>query len=172
MTAFRSTHDRTGKASRMGARAESKFFHMAKAMGIKAIESSKNENIRQHIDAWIMLGDQEISVDVKGPKKFSDEGYVGIELKNVNGSNGWLYGEADWIAFQVGNKFHMIERGDLIDFVESKISKDNLNPNRLQTKLHNPAVAPAWYRRYDRPDEAMTYIKIDDIADKICWTWE
>ena len=88
----------------------------------------------------------------------------------MNGDAGWLYGEANWIAFQVGNQFHMFERSDLVNYVEGKMG-GNLNRNNIQNIRSGPAVAPAWYHRMDRPNEAMTWVNINEIKDKIMWTW-
>ena len=71
--AFRSSYDRTGSASRKGSGAESKFMELARQMGIEARTSSKFEDMYNHVDAWIKLGEEDISVDIKGPKRFSDK---------------------------------------------------------------------------------------------------
>ena len=59
-----------------------------------ARKSSMSEDINMHIDYW----HEEIGVDVKG-NNLPDE--IWVEMKNVRGDNGWLFGEATTIAFDM-----------------------------------------------------------------------
>lgn len=83
---------------------------------MKAIESSlggtcekatKKEDIEKHIDFWWESPKKgRIGIDGKGRKKvnrkdnkYSDD-IQWIEMYNVNGKKGWVYGESEYIAFR------------------------------------------------------------------------
>lgn len=78
-------------------------------------EATKEENIYKHIDIIV----DGIKVDVKGMKRLNREDanvnpdihYV--EFQNVRGDKGWLYGEADYIAFEQPDYFIMVDRKKL-----------------------------------------------------------
>lgn len=120
------------------------------------VESNDDEDINQHIDLK-----QTISVDVKGLKKINrddentDEHFHWIEFKNVLGNNGWLYGDADFIAFETNDYFFIVERIKLKQFVETKCKMKEWSVEPMLYKL---------YRRKDRPSEILTIIKTIDIA--------
>lgn len=119
------------------------------------IESNDNEDINQHIDLKQIIG-----VDVKGLKKINreddepNEHFHWVEFKNVNGDNGWLYGDADFFAFETIDYFFIVERMKLKQFVESKC------------KLKIWCPSPALYELYRREgrNEVLTLIKTIDIA--------
>jgi len=41
-----------------------------------------------------------------------------VELRNVNGKLGWLYGKAYYIAFETRNWWIVVRREDLVKFIE------------------------------------------------------
>lgn len=123
---------------------------------MNCVEASIDEDINQHIDLK-----QSIGIDVKGIKKLyrdddsPNENYHWIEIKNVNGDNGWMYGESDFIAFETEEYFFITPRLSLKRFVEHK----------CKSKIWS--VDPALYqlyRRKERPNECLTLIKTIDIA--------
>ena len=69
---------------------------------------------------------KESSVDVKDERKKhrydSDtaEKVMWVEIKNVKGDAGWLYGKADYIAFKHIDGFIMVKRVDLIKLLDEK----------------------------------------------------
>mgnify|MGYP003650499442 FL=1 len=82
-----------------------------------ARKSSRDEDIHMHVDYW----NDDQGVDVKG-NNLPDE--IWVELKNVNGDHGWLFGEATIIAFDMPELagFVVVDREDLKDYC-----KDNVN---------------------------------------------
>jgi hypothetical protein len=44
-----------------------------------------------------------------------------IEIRNVQGKVGWLYGKADYIAFETRSWWVVVDRAKLAEFVESAI---------------------------------------------------
>jgi hypothetical protein len=115
--------------------------------GIKP--STKEENIFKHIDFFLPDG---TSVDVKGKNK-PDE--IWVEILNVKGNKGWLYGEADIIAFElveVGG-FVMVNTDELRVFVAKHVQKEFTSKHESYRKL---------YRRKGRLD-IITKLYITDI---------
>lgn len=74
-----------------------------------------------HIDLFYTKNDKTYSIDVKSMKKSNrkdatpDDQIHWIELQNVRGNPGWIYGKADFIAFELMNSWLIISRKKLID---------------------------------------------------------
>lgn len=139
-----------------GSSGENLFSKVAKDRGFSVKNPTEDENMKSHIDFWITKNGKTNSVDVKGLKKSIDDGEVWIEFKNVRGDNGWLYGDADFIAFQLQDSFLLVNRLSLIDIVESKV-----NFNVYADKQN------ALYKLYTRGhrDDQLTKIKVDDLFE-------
>jgi hypothetical protein len=89
------------------------------------IHSGKKQDIEEHWDVEI----DGKKFDVKGLKKISrndtdkNEFYHFIEIRNVNGNQGWMYGKADFIAFETHDYWVIVDRLKLRDYIEGKVSK-------------------------------------------------
>lgn len=85
------------------------------------IFATKEQDMHEH---WDVEDAMAVKYDVKGMKKYrrSDDKPTDrlhwIELRSVNGKNGWLYGDADIIAFETRKWWILVERKDLVQFVE------------------------------------------------------
>ena len=86
-----------------------------------AVFATREQDMHEH---WDVMDEMGVKYDVKGMKKYrrSDDKPTDrlhwIELRNVNGKNGWLYGDADIIAFETRKWWILVEREDLVQFVE------------------------------------------------------
>ncbi len=129
--------------------------------------STKEQDIHEH---WDLMGDFEnltqIKIDVKSVKKdnrydiLPNENHHWVELKNVNGKLGWLFGQADYIAFETFDYYILVERTKLIDFLRVKCEgKEIGNKKNLYEK----------YRREGRKDVVVKVKTIDlmVIMDKL-----
>lgn len=121
--------------------------------------SSKHEDINDHIDLIWTINDKQYTFDVKGVKKNNriDTNYNDsihwIELQNVNGKKGWLYGKAQYIVFETNINWIIVKRLKLIDFIDSKITDRTItNTKELYTL----------YRRTGRKD-VITKIPTSDL---------
>jgi len=121
----------------------------------KIIFSSKKDDINGHWDVEI----DGYKYDVKGVKKinrnddFFNEFYHYIELKNVNGKLGWLYGEADYFAFQTFKYFIIVSKVKLQNFIKNNIKKTYVKtPDKSLYCL---------YKRKDRKDVITMITTID-----------
>ena len=109
-----------------GERAERLFKATAEVEGYSVTKSSKYINMAEHIDFYLksMSGLYDFSVDVKSRKKSERSSHwyadqeVWVEFHNVKGADGWLYGEADKIAFERNNDFVIVPREALAKLCE------------------------------------------------------
>lgn len=104
---------------------EQKFLQSCRNKNFTVQQSSKLEDIHEHWDFKV----NNSTVDVKALKRinrsdsmFSTE-YTWVELQNVRGNTGWLFGDADYIAFEQLNHFLIVKRSDLIGFCEKKYKR-------------------------------------------------
>ncbi len=80
-----------------------------------------------------------------------------IELKNVAGRLGWLYGKAVYIAYIFNNSMWLINRQKLVDFIAKRVTKTFVSKEEAGYKL---------YQRRDRKD-VLTLVKLGDIMEDI-----
>lgn len=155
--------DTNGTAFVMGQTAEKQFETKMKNKGFEVIKASKSQDTKQHIDYILVKGEKKFSVDVKAQKKIKRSDDVGqtdliwIEFANVRGDIGWLYGKANYIAFQQDDKFALIKRKELIEIVNKLVGAETVtSPKNALYKL---------YTRWGRED-VLTLIKFEDIKEK------
>ena len=126
----------------------------------KCIFATTHENIHEHWD----VRDEEFKYDVKAMKRWNrgdsepTDRIHYIELKNVQGNKGWLYGDADYIAFETRAHWVLVSRPRLQEWTDS-IDKPVSNKKEI-------------YKLYSRPGRAdvMTIVPTMDliaISDKI-----
>ena len=128
---------------------------LEKTIGGTCTPSTKDENLKQHIDLHWLYNNQDITIDVKGPKKFNrwDPGFsdtVWIEAQGITGMPGWIYGSSTYISFWLK---------DGISFVPTaKLRK--LYDNFLKEKHLHVGIKPnehyELYRRENRSDILFT----------------
>lgn len=87
-------------------------------------EATLQEQYR-HID-WVCSAG---TIDVKGIKRKSRRGgkttdFIWIEFRNNAGGKGWLYGEQDFIAFELDDSFIVVRREDLKNICEELCDLD------------------------------------------------
>lgn len=112
-------------------------------------KSSRDEDRHMHIDYW--HDDQ--GVDVKG-NNLPDE--IWVELKNVKGNHGWLFGEATSIAFDMPElaAFVVVDREELKDYCKEHVDFDGI--------VCKSQAYKKCYSRKDRGD-LITYLVLDDL---------
>jgi hypothetical protein len=123
--------------------------------------ASKDEDIFEHWDVKI-----DIKIDVKAMKKINredsepNENIHYVEIKNVHGHKGWLYGEADYFAFEMKDYYVMV----------SKIKLQEMISNKCKDKIK--CARPTLYQLYSREgrSDMITLVKTIDlifISDKM-----
>lgn len=116
-----------------GFETEELFVELCIKNGITVEKTPPNVDMFQHIDYYIYFNNKKTSVDVKNERRKSrhssddEEKVLWLELKNVHGKNGWLYGDANFIAIKYNyNKFIFVKRIELIELLnEKRLKHDN-----------------------------------------------
>jgi len=134
-----------------GRLSEKYFISSAQDAGWRVYQGSEDDDIA-HTDFIIRKSRQNLRVDVKGQKSVETLGFIWVELKNVIGKKGWLYGSADAIAFETPVMFIVVPRESLARLVEANIVDKIL-----------PYPKP-WHKycRKDRKD-LLTVVPLGDI---------
>lgn len=123
--------------------------------------ASRDEDIFDHWDVKI-----DIKIDVKAMKKINredsepNENIHYVEIKNVHGHKGWLYGDADYFAFEMKDYYVMVSKVKLQAMITDKC-KDKIKCAR-----------PTLYQLYSREgrNDMITLVKTVDlifISDKM-----
>lgn len=96
---------------------------VSKTLGGECQKATKNEDMYDHIDFWWDSPKKgRIGIDVKGlnKNKRSDKKYDDsihwLELQNVKGYEGWLFGKAEYIAFRTLSNIIFVKREKLLNF--------------------------------------------------------
>lgn len=110
--------------------------------------STLSEDINQHIDLW---WNNKWSFDIKGLKKSSrtnkntDSNIHWLEIQNVNGKLGWIFGKCHFFVFEHINCWIIVGKTQLINFV-----KEYINLNKAVTR--NKDLFYSLYQRWERKD--------------------
>ena len=158
------TFNKYKKSIDNGMAAEKRFDILAQKRGCAVIEASKRDNMIRKIDRYV-VDEKGIlkSVDVKTMKRTSrsdvdaQDIWIWIEFNNINGNDGWLYGEADYIAFERSNNFTLVNRLDLVKIAEELV---DLDARVSSSKLAKYKA----YRRYGRSD-LIAMMELDIIIE-------
>jgi len=78
-----------------------------------------------------------------------------VELRNVHGELGWLYGEADYIVFETRRYWLVVNRRLLMAFIEGATEKNERSSEPAVYKL---------YQRTGRKDEMTVVPTVDLLA--------
>jgi hypothetical protein len=145
--------------------AEVRFVRAARNKGLLVTKSSHTEDIHEHIDYWLAMNPdgRKWGVDVKG-NNLPDE--IWVEFKNVRGNDGWLYGGATIIAFDMPEEggFSIVDREELAFFCEKHVRDEKV------TDKQN-----AYLKRYTRKDreDVISILKLHDLKSLMSYrVWE
>ncbi len=147
----------------IGLKTESLFEEVAKKENFIVRKSSLSQDRHKHIDFFLEQDHFKYSVDVKARKKTTrgdvkvNDEWTWIEFKNVLGRKGWLYGEADYIAFERADDFLMVNRENLVKFCEDKVDLETMVSRAYQAEYKV-------YQRQGRRD-LITRVRMDDLAN-------
>lgn len=123
--------------------------------------ANMEEDISEHWDVKI-----ELKIDVKAMRKAKrtddqpNENIHYVEIKNVHGDRGWLYGKADYFAFETESYYIMVPKIRLQEFIAKKCSSKEFS------------MVPELYKLYTRQGrkDLMTMVKTIDLmylSDKV-----
>lgn len=132
---------------KIGKRKEFEFSKFFK----KVIEATEDQDIHEHWDFCVKY-------DVKMIKRKKrheehDENIHWVEIKNVNGNRGWLYGDSDYFSFEIIDYWIVVKKEDLIEFISEKCASKEWSNKPSLYKL---------YQRNGRKD-IITMVKTIDL---------
>ena len=139
---------------------EDNFADAIKNMG-EVSPSTEEEDINEHWDIKL-----DVKFDVKAVKKTqrkdlgTNDNIHWVELINVRGNKGWLYGDADYFSFEINDYWVIVNRITLQELISDKCSsKESVD-------------TPQLYKLYSRPGrlDVITLVRTIDlmyIAEKI-----
>jgi hypothetical protein len=143
-----------------GNQAEEAFKEILLSRGFKVRDADGVEQ-RNHVDLISTENNKNVRYDVKARKKVSrsDEVYqdelVWVELLNVRGDLGWVYGSSDYLVFEREKDFIVVSREKLADFIQKTC-------NFRKEAQHSSDALYCKYQRKGRKD-LITLIKNSDI---------
>jgi hypothetical protein len=142
------------KSQNIGDNGQRRYYESCKVAKINIKKTSREKDMG-HVD-FIINGNQ--TVDVKGIKDSHKQGMVVLEIKNVQGKDGWCSEIGpEWIAFDFGAFFLHAKTKNLIEVVKQKC-----NLKKKVTKAMESLYCG--YTRRDRQD-LITMIKLSDILE-------
>jgi hypothetical protein len=136
----------------IGQTAEQRFAELLEG----SRRATTQEDMHEH---WDVMSETGMKFDVKAMKKWkrsdpepTDRIHY-VELRNVRGELGWLYGQADYIAFETRAHWIVVPRKKLVYFVEG-VTENNERSDK-----------PAVYKLYQREGrkDLMTVIPTMDL---------
>lgn len=153
-----SSHAHINRSWRVGENGQQKYYQSCKAARLDIKKTSKDQDMG-HVD-FVVDGK---TVDVKGLKDTHKEGKILLELKNVQGNDGWCSESGpEWIAFDFGAFFFHVKNADLIKLIKKK----------CDLKIKVSKIADALYKSYGRKDrrDQMTVVSLTDVINE-CEHW-
>ena len=102
--------------------------------GGEIIPSTEYDDTQRHIDLFWKYSEEKrpVGFDVKGARKRSrydttvNYNSTWLELQNVNGQPGSMYGDADYIVFEGENTWFITNRTNLLNKLLSEISDNTI----------------------------------------------
>ena len=148
-----------------GQRIEKAFAPLLRQRDPNYRKANREEQFR-HIDYFSNFGTN----DVKAKKKINrsddseQEELVWVEVKNVQGRDGWLRGQTDVIAFERDKDFVLIKRNYLLGMCQVKCD--------LSKKVTNSR--DALYKGYQREGrkDLISIVKMSDILNMPHQIWK
>lgn len=139
-------------------RQEIEFAALAGQFGEVSFSTSQ-QDMSEHWDVKLVNKGKTVLTDVKAMKKRNredstpDETIHYIELFNVSGKKGWLYGKADCFAFETTDQYIVVEKKPLQDFIAEKC-KDKIHSNK-----------PELYKLYKREgrNDLIVLVETNDL---------
>lgn len=111
-------------STKIGSEAEQKFWSLCQSKGFLIRSSTPHENRISHFDFVVGLAmDRFVRVEVKSTKArrrgdTPDPSVVFLEIQNIDGGPGWIYGKCDYVAFEHPKGFILFPNQEIVSYVE------------------------------------------------------
>lgn len=146
----------TAATTSMGTAAERRFFDICRRRGYTIRPATSYENRVKHFDFEVQINKVEVKA-MKAPRRgmAPDPNMIYIELRNVSGGDGWLYGNADYLAFEQPCGFLMVRRTELVRLAE-----------RMRSRCRVSRVSGVYRTLYSRAnrDDLVMVVHKNDLA--------
>jgi hypothetical protein len=124
----------------IGNNAEDCFRETMQHNGYNVMKANDFDNMNNHIDFYLERSGSTQSVDVKQANDSYDN--MGIELVNKIGKHGFIFGNADLIAYLSHGCFLIFQRKDLLAFslqyIRSHATQTHTSQNRQDIFFYIP----------------------------------
>ena len=134
---------------------------LVKKNGGSYVHASQKDDMFNHIDLFYTIAGKTYSFDVKSMKKSNrkdstvDDQIHWIELQNVRGNPGWIYGKANFIAFELMNSWLIVNREKIIDWIDKKVTNKTISKSK---------DFYTYYQRWGRQD-IVVKVKTSDLRE-------
>jgi hypothetical protein len=148
---------------RAGELAEEKFVQLFKNNGFTVNKTDYKDDKYNHFDYTVEKDGDIKKIEVKAAKKDDRNDakpsfeITWIELKGIKGYSGWLYGKADYFAFEQKDGFILSTRKDIVELILRKLVDNNFERGKSVYQIYN---------REGRED-ILVKILFDDLENKI-----
>ena len=135
---------------------ENEFVELVRKPEHQIVIPTTEQDINEHWDVSI----DGVKFDIKALKKVSrSDDKVNpeihwVEIENVHGKPGWLYGMADYIAFETDKSWLIVKRERLSQLIDDK----------LQMVVTSEPEPYKMYRRWGRYD-VLTIVPTEDLRN-------
>jgi dipeptidyl aminopeptidase/acylaminoacyl peptidase len=160
MPAYVNPLDKNQECALHGERAEKSFKEILINEGFTVKDATVPEQ-KTHVDFIATKNNQITRYDVKARKRVNrqDDKYqddlIWIEIQNIWGGLGWLFGASDYIVFEREKDFVVVDRQKLADFV-------TVHCNLRKNARYADEALYARYQRFGRKD-CLTMIRGEDV---------
>ena len=145
----------TARTTAMGVAAERYFYDICRGRRYAVRPATSYENRVEHFDFEVQGMRIEVKA-MKAPRRGMrpDPNIIYVELRNVDGGRGWLYGSADYIAFEQRGGFLMVQRRELVRLAE-----------HMAVRCRKARVSGVYHTLYSRANRAdlVLVLHIDDV---------
>lgn len=132
--------------------------------GYETFKSSKYHDTIEHWDYMVKKNGKKARVEIKGLKDAHLFGYTWLEMVNVKGEKGWLYGMADVLSIETNDSFNIYSMKGLRELVEKMV--DETKPILISKPMIDEKIVDYEYMRfriYNRRGDKMTIVSFNDI---------
>ena len=151
-----------------GIKVEQVVKQILESKGYSVIEAESHQNMNEHWDICYFKNELPIYIDVKSRKKIKradphpTDDYVWIELLNVSGRKGWLYGKANFFVFEQLSTFIFVEAESLRSYIDLVFSENFEIPQSENTELDH-----LLFKKYTRSGkkDVLTLLPTSDLTN-------